>query len=328
MNGKRRGTGEMVRLMTNVHVPVLLGPTLDALRVRSNGRYLDATLGGGGHSEMILKGLDTSGRLVGIDRDAEAVRITGERLGVYGERFRAFHGNYSQMTEIASACGLTELDGILLDAGLSSNQLEDADRGFSFRDSGPLDMRMDRTQAMSARDWLAETGEDEMTRVFREYGEERMARRIAKALIAARLVSPLETTRDLAEVVSRCKGVRDGGRGSRRTHPATQVFQAVRIAVNAELVHLQQAMDDAMDLLAPGGRLVVIAFHSLEDRIVKRTMTRHVGRDVSLQEGGSRWEGSEPRMKWVVKKPVIASREEQVLNPRARSAKLRAVERG
>ena len=318
----------MVRVMTNIHVPVLLEPTLDALRVRPDGRYLDATLGGGGHSKMILKSLGPDGYLLGIDRDAEAVRVTGERLSVYGDRFRAFHGNYSQMTEIAAASGVMEFDGILLDAGLSSNQLEDGERGFSFREEGPLDMRMDRSQSMRARDWLAETGEDEMTRVFREYGEERMGRRIAKALIAARSVRPLETTNELAEVVSRCKGVRDGGRGSRRTHPATQIFQAVRIAVNAELQHLQQAMDDAMALLAPGGRLVVISFHSLEDRIVKRTMTRHVGREVSLQEGGSRWEGDLPRVKWVVKKPTMACREEQVLNPRARSAKLRAVERG
>jgi 16S rRNA (cytosine1402-N4)-methyltransferase len=188
-------------------------------------------------------------------------------------------------------------------------------------------MRMDRTQPFSARDWVAETPEDEMAQAFRRYGEEPRARRIAAAIARERDLRPIDTTAQLAALVARSKGVREGSRGPGRLHPATQVFQAIRIAVNDELRHLEQALEDATALLTAGGRLVAISFHSLEDRIVKQVFTRHVGRMVSLQQGGEEWEGTTPRMRWVVRKPAMAGREEMALNPRSRSAKLRAVER-
>jgi 16S rRNA (cytosine1402-N4)-methyltransferase len=295
------------------HIPVLLKETMAALAVKAGGRYVDGTLGRAGHAkEIVARG----GEVLGIDRDEQALREVGRVAGL-----EAVWGRHGDLREIANDKGWSEVDGVLLDLGVSSPQLDEAGRGFSFMREGPLDMRMDRSCGRSAADLVNEESAERLEEVFREWGEEPQARRIARAIVAERSKKPFETTTELADFVERTVG-RKGGK-----HPATRVFQALRMEVNGEMDELVRALEGGMGLLRSGGRFAVITFESLTDRVVKRFFASHVGRMVSLQQGGERWEGVAPRARPVTKKAVTASGEEMDLNPRSRSAKLRAVEK-
>ena len=295
------------------HIPVLLKEVMDALAVRPGGRYVDGTLGRAGHTkEIIARG----GMVLGIDRDEQAIREIGEVAGL-----SAVRGRHGDLKEIADEKGWDEVDGILLDLGVSSPQLDEAGRGFSFLREGPLDMRMDRSSGLSAADIVNFESAERLEEIFREFGEVPNARRIARAIVAERKPRPFRTTIDLADFVERVVGRRGAH------HPATRVFQALRMEVNDEMGELERALEGGLELLKSGGRFAVITFESLTDRIVKRFFARHVGRMVSLQQGGERWEGEEPRMRAVTGKAVVAAKEESDLNPRSRSAKLRAAEK-
>jgi len=253
-----------------------------------------------------------------MDRDAGAVARAREALAPYAESCDLVHGRFAQMREIARDRGVEEVNGILLDVGLSSDQLGAPERGFSFMADGRLDMRMDRTVGPTAEHMLASFSERELKSLLWSYGEERSAGRIARAIVAEREKHPITRTAALAELVSRVKGGRRG-----KTHPATRTFQALRIAVNNELDELADGLAAGLELLATGGRFAVITFHSLEDRLVKRFFARHAGRWESLPEGGRAWRGETPAVSLVNRKPVVASEDELAANPRARSAKLR-----
>ena len=295
------------------HIPVLLKEVMDALAVRPGGRYVDGTLGRAGHAkEIIARG----GMVLGIDRDEQAIREIGEVAGL-----SAVRGRHGSLKEIADEKGWGEVDGILLDLGVSSPQLDEAGRGFSFMREGPLDMRMDRSSGLSAADIVNFESAERLEEIFREFGEVPNARRIARAIVAERKPRPFRTTIDLADFVERVVGRRGAH------HPATRVFQALRMEVNDEMGELERALEGGLELLKSGGRFAVITFESLTDRIVKRFFARHVGRMVSLQQGGERWDGEEPRMRAVTGKAVVAAKEELDLNPRSRSAKLRAAEK-
>jgi 16S rRNA (cytosine1402-N4)-methyltransferase len=304
-----------------VHESVLVQEVLDGLAVAPGGRYIDGTLGAGGHAKAILERTGPEGQVLGIDRDPHALSLARERLRAFpGAVFR--RGNFADMSALAQEAGFAAVDGVLLDIGVSSMQLDTPERGFSFQADAPLDMRMDPDGPRTAADWVNESAESELADVLWRYGEERASRRIARFIVNERARAPLRTTRELAELVARAKG---GPRG--RIHPATQTFQALRIAVNDELGALERGLESALGLLKPGGRLAVIAFHSLEDRIVKHRLAAHVGRRESLPQGGERWTVERPAVAWVVKGPRMASDEEVERNPRARSARLRVVER-
>ena len=304
------------------HTPVLLKETIDALAVKPGGVYVDGTLGRAGHARGILERAGTGARLIGIDRDTQALTESAERLGrVPGVNLTLVHGCHGDIARIVRDEGIEAVDGILLDLGVSSPQLDEAARGFSFRADGPLDMRMDRSRGETAAELVATRSEEELADLLRTLGEEPNARRIAKAIVQARAASPIETTAQLAALVEKTVG-RSGAH-----HPATRTFQAIRMAVNDELGELARALEGGLGLLKPGGRFAVITFESLTDRTVKRFFADHAGRMVSLQQGGERWEGSLPKVRLVTRHAVTASEEEIGANPRARSAKLRAIER-
>jgi len=307
------------------HIPVLLEETLVLLAPRPGGIYVDATVGGGGHAEAILERIAPGGRLIGLDRDAEALATAQQRLVRFGPAVVLVHANYTRLREVLRAQGVEAVDGIVMDLGISSLQLNDPARGFSFQTPGPLDMRMDRSQPQTAADLINRFPEDEVRRILREYGEERWAARIARAIVRAR---PLHTTTDLADVVARAVPRRHW---PRRIHPATRTFQALRIAVNHELDDLEQALPDVVEGLGDGGRLCVITFHSLEDRTAKHTFLC-LSREYPSGPGPSTrkiWTGTmpAPRVRVLTRRPVVPSEEDIARNPRARSAKLRAVER-
>ena len=297
------------------HVSVMLTEAVDALNVREGGVYVDGTLGRAGHTKEILR---RGGKVIGIDRDDDALKAV-EALSVQG--LKAVKGNHGDVARILKNEGLEKVDGILLDLGVSSPQLDEGERGFSFRADGPLDMRMDRSRGMTAADAVAGLDEVELAGVFRRYGEEPNARRIAKASVKARDVSSIDTTLQFAEIVERTVGRRGAH------HPATRVFQALRMHVNDEMGELERALADGLGCLKPGGRMAVITFESLTDRVVKHFFAAHAGRMVSLQQGGEMWKGELPRVMQVTRKAVVASDQEIAANPRSRSAKLRAVER-
>lgn len=298
------------------HRPVLLEETVGALSVRSGGRYVDGTLGRAGHTQAILA---RGGVVLGIDRDDAALSDVGA-LGLNG--LTVAKGNHGDVASIARAHGWDAVDGVLLDLGVSSPQLDEAERGFSFLREGPLDMRMDRSGGETAADLVNGADAERLAEIFRTLGEEPQARRIARALVAAREKGTrFATTTDLADFVERLIG-RHGGH-----HPATRVFQALRMAVNDELGELVRALDGGLAILKPGGRFAVITFESLSDRIVKRFFAAHVGKMRALQQGGEAWEGDEPKARAVTRKAVVAGAAELELNPRARSAKLRVIER-
>lgn len=308
-----------------VHTPVLLQESIGWLRPRRDGVYVDATLGPGGHAEAVLESLSDQGRLVGIDRDPRALDLAAERLARFGARFLPLHGDYRDLSGLLRGAGVFAVDGVLADLGISSAQLGDPARGLSFQADGPLDMRMDPTGAQAtAAELLAEASEPELRRILREYGEERLAGPIAKAMVRTRNEQPLRSTRQLRELVERVAGP-----AARRyaIHPATRTFQALRIAVNDELSGLDTFVTSAASLLRRGGRLVVIAFHSLEDRIVKHTM-RDLAHRCTCPPGlpvcGC---GRENVLAVLTPRAVRPTAAEADANPRARSARLRAAER-
>ncbi len=285
------------------HVPVLFDEVMAALEPRAQGVYIDCTLGGGGHAEGILERSSPDGRLLGLDRDPQALDVAKQRLQVFAGRFVAINCSFAEVGEVARAQGFTQVNGILLDLGLSSLQLADAARGFSFLSDGPLDMRFDRSQTLTADEIVNHWSERELADVIYRYGEEPRSRQIARAIVRGR---PLHSTRALSETIARAVV----GRG--RLHPATRTFQALRIAVNDELGEVERALPQTVELLRPGARLVVISFHSLEDRVVKAFMRER-------QRAGT--------LSLLGKKPLTASDDEVRANPRSRSAKLRAAVR-
>jgi 16S rRNA (cytosine1402-N4)-methyltransferase len=289
------------------HAPVMVAEALRWLEPARGGVFVDCTLGLGGHSQALLDG--GASRVVAIDRDAEAIGMARERLGAYGDRVDIAHANFRDLGAVLDARGLAEVDGVLADLGVSSMQLDAVERGFSFRGDAPLDMRMDRSQGPTAADRLRDVSEGELADVIYQYGEERHSRRIARALVRAREEGPVSTTGELAAIVRRSVP----HRGYQRIDPATRTFQALRIWVNGELEGLEPFVRDAVSRLRTGARLVVIAFHSLEDRIVKHTL-----RALDREEG---------LVRVLTPRPETAGDDEVAVNPRARSAKLRAAER-
>ncbi|MBY0498006.1 MAG: 16S rRNA (cytosine(1402)-N(4))-methyltransferase RsmH [Nitrosomonas sp.] len=307
-----------------MHTPVLLHAAVDALALKPEGIYVDATFGRGGHSRLILSGLGECGRLIALDRDPAAV-LSGE--AITDKRFCIRHGSFSRVREILQAMEITRIDGVLLDLGVSSPQLEDTARGFSFRSAGPLDMRMDTSGGQTASEWLSTVSESELEWVIKEYGEERFARQIARAILAARTQQPIATTLQLAGIVAAV--VRARQRDSKR-HPATRTFQAIRIYLNRELEELALVLPQCVDLLRPGGRLVVISFHSLEDRMVKQFIRAAASTD-NLPRGVPVREEELQRFSKQTLRPVgraIRSNELEVTeNVRSRSAVMRVGER-
>ena len=307
------------------HKPVLLEEVLEALSIVEDGIYIDCTFGRGGHTRAMLEQLGDQGRLIAIDRDPEAIKV-GRALESEDPRFSIEQEAFSALKTIADQKGITgKVNGILFDLGVSSPQLDDADRGFSFMREGPLDMRMDPDQSISAADWLATATDREMVRVFSEYGEERFSRRIARAIIATRGETPIKTTKQLAELIREVTPDMSKP-GQKSIHPATRVFQAIRIFINDELGEIKTVLDQALEILAPGGRLAVISFHSLEDRIVKRFMKKAAAGDDYPRELPIPASMMNPTMK-IIGKMIKAGKEELAENPRSRSATLRVAEK-
>jgi len=285
--------------------------------------YLDGTLGGGGHSLLILENAPNA-LLVGIDRDQAALAAAGKRLAAFGDRFRPVHGDFAGLAGHLEALGISALDGFILDLGVSSHQLDTGERGFSFQQDAPLDMRMDTSRGETAADLLNDLPEQELERIISEYGEERWARRIAAFIVNARNESPITTTFQLVDII---KGAVPKAKWDERIHPATRTFQGLRIAVNHELESLERGMRAALDLLKPGGRGVIISFHSLEDRIVKHIFREYAEGCTCPRQLPLCVCGKQPRVKVLTGRPVTATQQETDENPRARSAKLRAIEK-
>ena len=294
------------------HVPVLLKEAVDGLAVKKGGRYVDGTFGRGGHAREIVR---RGGEVLGIDRDEAAVAAAGG--------LKVVKGNHGEIERIVHENGWEDVDGVLLDLGVSSPQLDEAGRGFSFLRDGPLDMRMDRTGGVTAADLVNFESAERLEEIFRAWGEEPRARQIAKAILRARDERGMrfERTLQLADFIGGLLGRRSGH------HPATRVFQALRMEVNDEMGGLKRALEGGMKVLKPGGRFAIITFESLTDRVVKRFFVDHVGRMVSLQQGGEEWVGKEPRAVTVTRKAVVAGGDEVNVNTRARSAKLRIIEK-
>lgn len=303
------------------HKPVLFEETISSLAIRPEGVYIDGTMGGGGHSEAILQRL-TTGKLLSIDQDPDAIEAAGERLKKYPQSIRV-RGNFAQMAEIAKAQGIDAVDGVLMDIGVSSYQLDTPERGFSYHHDAPLDMRMSQ-EGPSARDLVNTLGEQELAEIIFRYGEDRSARRIAQGICKAREIAPIETTAQLAEIIK--ESVPAAVRRA-EGHPARKTFQALRIAVNGELDRLQEGLKAGFELLKPGGRLAVITFHSLEDRIVKQQMHDWCQGCICPKDFPVCVCGRKPRGKLVYKKGLAPSPEEVEENPRARSARLRVIEK-
>jgi 16S rRNA (cytosine1402-N4)-methyltransferase len=302
------------------HQPVLLEEVVEAFNIQPDGKYLDGTFGRGGHSQAILAGLSRKGCLFALDRDPEAITAGKELLG-NDPRFSIVQGNFAELERYVREWGVEEgLDGILLDLGVSSPQLDNPDRGFSFMGDGPLDMRMNPLQGVPAADWLAEAPERELARVFWEFGEERYARRIARSIVMTRQKQRLETTGQLARLIEKTIGRRE-----KKKHPATRCFQAIRIYINDELAHLAQGLEAAINGLRPGGRLIVISFHSLEDRLVKRTI-REAVKPGKVRKNIPQHPDHKPVLKQIGK-AIRTSAKELSVNPRARSAVMRVAEK-
>jgi 16S rRNA (cytosine1402-N4)-methyltransferase len=303
----------------------MLDECLEALMNDPGGVYVDGTLGNGGHMEGILERMGKGGVLVGFDRDIDAIQRVRAKLNAgMDRRVELVHDNYANMAAQLDRLGIDRVNGILLDLGVSSFQLDTAERGFSFQQDAPIDMRMDRTQGQTAADLVNTVGEKELADLIFRFGEDRDSRRIARLIVQERARGRIETTGQLAAIVERAKG----GRKGRKIHPATQTFQALRMAVNDELAGIEQVLETMIGRIVEGGRFVVLTFHSLEDRLVKRFFNRHVPREESLQQGGVRRIYEEPPVEWIWKRPKAATEREQSVNPRSRSARLRAVKVG
>ena len=306
-----------------IHVSVLADECIDGLNINPDGVYVDGTLGGAGHSSLICEKLSAAGRLIGIDRDKYAIGRATERLEQYKDKVTLVNSNYSNVKNVLNELGIEEIDGMLLDLGVSSFQLDDADRGFSYRFSSPLDMRMSGGEGMSAKDVVNRYSEKELARILYEYGEERYSRQIAANICKKRAEKEIETTDELVEIIRSsmpAKALRDG-------HPAKRSFQAIRIEVNNELGVIEQTINDAISALKPGGRLVIITFHSLEDRIVKNAYAKAAQGCTCPREFPICVCGNKPKVKILTKKPILPSDEELEVNPRSASAKLRICEK-
>ena len=306
------------------HQSVLPAEVLQYLAPRPGGVYVDGTLGGGGHSELILEAIGPDGVLYGIDRDPAALAAASERLSRFGDRFQPLQGSFGDLAKLLATKGVREIDGLLLDLGVSSPQLDRPERGFSFRADGPLDMRMDPTQGETAADLVNSLSERELEQAIKEYGEERWARKIAQRIVTARQEQPFTTTLQLAALVERTIPRRFQ---EDRIHPATRTFQGLRILVNGELEQVEQGLQAAIGLLKPGGRLVVISFHSLEDRIVKQRLRDAASGCRCPRQLPQCVCGQVPLLRVLTSRPVTAGAVELADNPRSRSAKLRSAER-
>ena len=304
------------------HISVLLNECIDNLNIRPDGIYVDGTMGGGGHSLEIAKRL-TTGRLICIDQDPNAHEAAGKRLAEYKDRITFVRDNFGNIANILDSLGIEKFDGMLLDIGVSSHQLDEAERGFSYQQDAPLDMRMNPDRPFSAYDVVNGYDEDELDRVIFTYGEERWARRIAQFIVKEREAKPIETTGELVDIIKKAvpKGARKDG-----PHPAKRTFQAIRIEVNGELEVLQRAIDDVAARLAVGGRLCIITFHSLEDRIVKEAFRKQENPCICPPQFPVCVCGKKPVGRVITRKPILPSKEELEENPRSRSAKLRVLE--
>ena len=305
------------------HISVLLDECIENLNIKPDGIYVDGTLGLGGHSEQILKRL-TTGRLIGIDRDESAIRRTGERLKEYAGKMTLVHGNFCDVVNILDELGIAAVDGMLFDLGVSSPQLDESERGFSYMNDAPLDMRMDNTSLLTAWNVVNEWDETELARILRDFGEERYARRIASRIAECRSEKPIETTLELVDII---KSAMPASALREKQHPAKRSFQAIRIAVNDELGAVDRMMKTAPDSLKIGGRLCVISFHSLEDRIVKTGIAARENGCTCPREAPICVCGFKQTLKSVHRKPIVPDEDELKFNPRARSAKLRVAER-
>lgn len=307
------------------HISVLLQETIDGLDIKPDGIYVDGTLGGAGHAFQVCSRLSDRGRLIGIDQDAAAIEAAGERLKVFGDRVTIVRSNYSEMRRVLKDLGIEKVDGILLDLGVSSYQLDTAERGFTYREDAPLDMRMDQRQTMTARDIVNEYSESELYRIIRDYGEDRFAKNIAKHIVAARQEKPVETTGELIDIIRAAIPMKVRMTGG---HPAKRTFQAIRIELNRELDVLRDNLDDMIDLLNEGGRICIITFHSLEDRIVKTIFRKNEDPCICPKTLPVCVCGRKSKGRVITRKPILPSEEELENNKRSKSAKLRIFERG
>ncbi|HIZ81724.1 MAG TPA: 16S rRNA (cytosine(1402)-N(4))-methyltransferase RsmH [Candidatus Mediterraneibacter pullistercoris] len=306
------------------HTSVLLYETVDGLNVRPDGIYVDATLGGGGHAFEVCSRLGGKGRFIGIDQDADAIEAAKKRLEGFGEKVTIIRSNYRDMKPQLQKRGIDSVDGIVVDLGVSSYQLDTADRGFSYRVDAPLDMRMDQRQEMTARDIVNDYSEADLYRVIRDYGEERFAKNIAKHIVEARQKAPVETTGQLNEIIRRSIPMKIQKTSG---HPSKRTFQAIRIELNSELEVLKCSLDDMIDMLRPGGRICIITFHSLEDRIVKSTFRKNEDPCICPANFPVCVCGRTSKGKVITRKPILPSEEEMESNSRSKSAKLRIFER-
>ena len=308
------------------HIPVLLNETLEGLAVKPDGIYVDGTLGGAGHSYHICERLGDKGRLIGIDQDEEAIEAATKRLAPFADKVTIVRNNYVNIRQVLSELGISRVDGILLDIGVSSHQLDDVERGFTYKDEdAPLDMRMDNRQSLTAEMVVNEYSESELFHIIRDYGEDQFAKNIAKHIVRVRNeVGRITTTGQLVEAVKAAIPMKFRAVGG---HPAKQTFQAIRIEVNKELEVLENSIDDMIELLSDGGRLCIITFHSLEDRIIKKTLQDLATGCTCPPNFPVCVCGRKPKMRLVSRKPIVAGEAELVYNPRARSAKLRVAEK-
>ena len=311
--------------MTFSHTSVLLYETVDSLNIRPDGIYVDGTLGGGGHASLVLNRLGEQGRLIGLDQDADAIAAAGERLKEYGDRVTVIRTNYENIKDALASQGISGADGIYLDLGVSSYQLDTADRGFTYReDDAPLDMRMDQRNTQTAKDIVNGYSEMELYRIIRDYGEDRFAKNIAKHIVKARQEKEIETAGELTEIIKAAIPAKVRATGG---HPSKRTFQAIRIELNRELQVLEQSIDTMIDLLNPGGRLSIITFHSLEDRIVKKKFRENENPCICPPEFPVCMCGRKSKGRVVTRKPVLPSEEELAANKRSKSAKLRVFEK-
>ncbi len=306
------------------HISVLLDETVDSLNIKPNGIYVDGTLGGGGHSLEICKRLGDGGRLIGIDQDMDAIRAATERLSDYSDKVTIVHSNYQDIDSVLKGLAIGGVDGIILDLGVSSYQLDNVDRGFTYREDTPLDMRMDQSNSMTAKDIVNDYSEEELFHVIRDYGEDGFAKNIAKHIVRARQEKPIETTGELNEIIKAAipAKMRQG-----TGHPSKKTFQAIRIELNKELEVLENSLDKMIELLNPGGRLSIITFHSLEDRIVKNIFRKNMNPCTCPPGFPVCVCGKAPTGKVITRKPIIPSSEELEDNKRAKSSKLRVFEK-
>lgn len=306
------------------HVSVLLNECIEGLAIKPNGTYVDGTLGGAGHASVVCSHLSEEGHFIGIDQDNNALAVSKERLKDVKAKVSIVKSNFEQTASVLESLGVDQIDGMLIDLGVSSHQLDEADRGFSYMHDAPLDMRMNQDSKYSAYDVVNEMSEEELHRIIKEYGEERWAKRVAQFIVEERKNKPIETTYELVDVIKKAipQGARKDG-----PHPAKRTFQAIRIAVNRELEIIAPTINDVVEKLAPGGRLCIITFHSLEDRIVKQAFKKLEDPCTCAKEFPVCVCGKVPQVKVITRKPILPSEEELEANHRSRSAKLRIVEK-